>query len=270
MLSKPEDLAPLLLLVAVLLTQIAVFVLVQSLWLTALAAVLLLPLQGSLSAVNHNHHHRNMFRAGWANRLLEVGMYLETGVSPYAWTLHHVIGHHRYYLDPAKDTSPWLDRQGRVMGRWRYCFRNALMIYPECVRIGRSYPGVLRKFVWMFIASNLLLGLLLWLDPAKTLILFVLPMLGMLLFLVDTTFEHHVGLDTEDEMAATNTRLDWFYNVCSWNLGYHTAHHVRPGLHWTELPAFHQTIEHRIPSARIARSWWLSELLRGRRPRVAA
>ena len=31
-------------------------------------------------------------------------------------------------------------------------------------------------------------------------------------------------------------------NWCLFNNGFHTAHHMRPGLHWSELPDFHREI----------------------------
>jgi hypothetical protein len=37
------------------------------------------------------------------------------------------------------------------------------------------------------------------------------------------------------------------YNILTGNLGYHTAHHVKPKLHWSKLPEFHATIADRIP-----------------------
>ena len=39
-----------------------------------------------------------------------------------------------------------------------------------------------------------------------------------------------------------------WYNIFTGNLGYHTAHHVKPGLHWSMLPEFHKSIEDKIPA----------------------
>ena len=38
--------------------------------------------------------------------------------------------------------------------------------------------------------------------------------------------------------------------------GYHTAHHHRPGVHWSELPKLHAEHAHKIDPALLQRSWW--------------
>jgi fatty acid desaturase len=62
------------------------------------------------------------------------------------------------------------------------------------------------------------------------------------------TFDHHSNLDTKNEFEGSRNTLDSFYNLMTGNLGYHTAHHVKQGLHWSKVPEFHGTIEHLIPA----------------------
>ena len=74
---------------------------------TWLAVLALMPVQVSCGAICHNHHPVNTFVKKPLNRLFECILYLQTGTSPLSWTLHHNIGHHKLYLDPENDPSPW-------------------------------------------------------------------------------------------------------------------------------------------------------------------
>ena len=60
------------------------------------------------------------------------------------------------------------------------------------------------------------------------------------------------GLEADDHHHASRNILHPLYNFTSFNLGYHTAHHMHPGLHWTQLPEVHTQIAHRIPSGLIS------------------
>ncbi len=228
-------------------SQVTLFFWVDTIWVLCAAVTLLLPLQISAITINHNHHHLNFLHFRLMNRIFESVLYFQTGTSPYSWTLHHNIGHHKFYLDQEKDTSRWKRRNGQKMGRIEYTLCNAMLIYPEIVRVGRAHPKIFRKFVWMFFLNNLVLLTLVVLAPLKALIIFIVPMLLMIYVLVDTTYAHHVGLETDHHLEASHNRLAWLYNRCTWNLGYHTAHHMRPGAHWTRLPELHQEIENEIP-----------------------
>jgi fatty acid desaturase len=93
-----------------------------------------------------------------------------------------------------------------------------------------------------------LLSVLAWINWVNTVILFVIPMISGLVCTCWATYFHHCGLDTDDPYQASHNITHRWYNILTGNLGYHTAHHVKPGLHWSKLPEFHATIAHKIPA----------------------
>src|SRR5690554_2319596 len=85
------DILPSLIVIAVFTLQLwAVFTLESTTALLAVAAGLLL-FSACPGSISHNHHHTMTFRYRWMNRIYEVILFLETGVPPFAWTLHHNI-----------------------------------------------------------------------------------------------------------------------------------------------------------------------------------
>lgn len=227
--------------------QLTVFFQVEDLWLAAGCAFLLMLAQISCGAICHNHHHVNIFTVRPLNRVLEIIMYLQTGTSPLSWTIHHNIGHHHDYLHPERDPSAWKHPDGRPMARLYYDFVNAAMIYPAIWQIGREHPALFARFKRLFLISNLVLLGFFLLDPVMTLIVFVAPMLTLLVLLLDNTFLQHSGLALDNHLVASRNVENRLYNLTSWNLGFHAAHHLRPGIHWTELPALHASIRPQIP-----------------------
>lgn len=255
---RRADIQPSFIVFAVLAVQLwALLTLESTLALLAVAAGLLL-FSACPGAISHNHHHTMTFRPRWMNRLYEVILFLETGIPPFAWTLHHNIGHHQHYLNPALDPSAWQTRDGSTMSRIRYDLYNAAMVYPEVIRIGRQRPKLLRQFLIWTAISLAVLAFLIWLAPKQALILFVLPMPIMLVGLLDNTYQQHQGLDMSSDHTASRNTTSRLYNLISWNLGYHTAHHLHPGVHWSELPALHEQIRDQIPPHLICDSVLLS------------
>jgi fatty acid desaturase len=248
------DIPASLLVVAVFAVQLWAFFTIHDHWQLAGIVAALMVVQVSCGAVCHNHHHVNVFTRPALNRMLEVVMYLQTGTSPFSWTIHHNIGHHGEYLDQSRDPSRWQEADGSVMSRLKYDFYNAAMIYPEIWQIGRRHPQLFARFRrWLWISNLALLGFLL-IDPVNALIVFVAPMLLMLVVLLDNTFQQHSGLATENHYLASRNVEHPLYNLTSWNLGYHTAHHIYPGIHWSRLPEVHAHIRRRIPDVLISRT----------------
>lgn len=251
------DIPAVLLVLAVLAAQLVIFFGVDSHAAALGWVVLLSVVQVSAGAICHNHHHVHTFNKRWLNRLYECVLYLQTGTSPLSWTLHHNIGHHGHYLTPEEDPSGWRHADGRPMGRLYYVLYNTVRIYPEIRRIGQGHPELYRRFKRLFVLANLPLLVLALIDPVRTLVVFVLPMIGQLLVLLDNTYGQHAGTGTEDHYQASRNVEMRLYNLSSWNLGYHTAHHLHPGVHWSRLPELHRRIRHRIPEELIVNTWLL-------------
>lgn len=243
-----EDILPSLIVLGIFTLQLWAFFFVESLWAVAGVMLGLLACSALPGSIAHNHHHVPTFRHAWLNRPYELLLFLETGVLPFAWTLHHNLGHHKDYLEQDKDPANWRLPDGRVMSRLRYDVSGALRIYPELVRIGRGHPELFRRFkVWSTIALALL-GLFLLIDPLKALLLFVAPVPVMYLGLMDNTYMQHSDLDTASGFTASRNTTSRLYNLISGNLGYHTAHHMKPHVHWSRLPELHARVEALIPA----------------------
>jgi fatty acid desaturase len=114
--------------------------------------------------------------------------------------------------------------------------------------VGKRYPKAQQVFVTFTAITAVLLACLIAYRPLPALFLFVLPMIISLLFTAWVTYDHHSGLHTGNEFEASYNNTGRLFNVLTGNLGYHTAHHHKQGLHWSKLPALHEQIKSKIPA----------------------
>jgi fatty acid desaturase len=243
----PEDRVPVLMFACVFALDLTVYFTAQSWWLPILYLALGAIPKGWISAWNHHHQHLPMFRHALPNRLLEIVFGFQTGVTSHAWFLHHVVGHHRNYLDQDQDESRWKRRDGSTMGEMEYSLMTALTAYPRAFQVGKKHPKAQRLFVSMALLQVALLGVLFWHNWYNALFVFLLPMALSLYLTAWATYFHHVGLETKDHNEASYNILHRGYNLMTGNLGYHTAHHSKQGLHWSKLPELHAKMARDIP-----------------------
>ena len=243
-----EDRLPVFLILCLFAIDLAVYALVDSAFvIVAWAGLSMLPKAG-VCAFNHHHQHVATFTKALPNRLLEIVYALHTGVSSQAWVLHHSLGHHLNYLNQEKDESRWARDDGSRMGEWEYSFITAATAYPRAWSVGAKYPRIRRLFVSMGVVTLVILTGLVAYRPFAGLALFVVAPAIMLFGTAMATWSHHSDRETESHFVACNNILQPFYNVLTGNLGYHTAHHYKPGVHWSKLPELHSEIAEKIPS----------------------
>jgi fatty acid desaturase len=244
----PEDRLPVAIAAGMTALDVTAYFRLSSPWLLLAYWLLMLIPKGILSAWNHHHQHVPTFRSVALNRLLELSYALHTGLTTNAWVLHHVLGHHQNFLDQTQDQSRWKRADGQRMGMLEYTLTIAATAYPRAYRVGRKHARHQRDFLIFGALTALLLVGLVYAKPLQGIMLFVLPMITSMLYTAWVTYDHHAGLESDDHFQASYNTLNRWFNRLTGNLGYHTAHHHRQGVHWSKLPQLHARIAHHIPA----------------------
>jgi fatty acid desaturase len=201
----------------------------------------------------HNHGHLPVFGSAALNTLYDAVLMLVTGYPTAMWELQHNLGHHRNLLDPNKDPAAIVDAKGRPYGRLWYTIRGNCLILRDAVRIGRAEaargkPRLLQKIRWELCLHTILLGLLCLASVKLTLIYFVFPnvLAGALVWW--ESYVHHLGVPMTGTYDGSVTTTGRAFNHRNFNIGFHTAHHEKPTLHWSLLEPRTEVIRAKIPS----------------------
>lgn len=249
-----EDRWPVIIILSLSLLDFILYFTVENTTLLIAYFLLMIIPKGVICAWNHHHQHLFTFRNTTLNRILEFFYALHTGVTTHLWRLHHVLGHHLNFLDQSKDESRWKRKSGAKMGALEYTLNVALTAYPRGYGVGKKHPKQLKPFITYTIVTFVLVAMLVWYHPIPGLFLFVLPMVTSLIFTAYVTYEHHAGLDTKNEFEASYNNTNTLFNFFTGNLGFHTAHHHKMGVHWSRLPNLHKTISDKIPETMYRKS----------------
>ena len=226
-------------------------------WAAAMAVVLVF-FCGSVVSFQHHHNHCTTFHQRYLNEALDLIMGLQSGITAYSWVLHHNIGHHGNFLEqhPGSgkqpiDASAWTREDGSCMGRWEYVWFNRLRMHSGCMKVAKKAKKIGRLYRRFRILSWIVTAALIAVFGWQALLIFVVLPQVMSLLTFEATYDHHSGLYTDEPMEGSRNITSRMYNLTRFNLGYHTAHHLKPGVHWSRLPELHEELKHNIPPALI-------------------
>ena len=247
MFKYAADRLPVAIILLLSVADFSLYFLVENVWLLVTFWIVMIIPKGKICAWNHHHQHTLTFKQKGLNRLLELFYALHTGTTTNLWMLHHVLGHHQNYMDQTKDESRWQRKSGKKMGEIEYTLTVASTAYFRGFKVGDRFPKLQQIFMLYTVITFSVVTALAYFNPIATLFLFILPMITGLLLTAWATYDHHSGLDTENEFEASRNNLNRLYNITTGNLGYHTAHHHEQGVHWSLLPELHDQIKNKIP-----------------------
>jgi fatty acid desaturase len=195
------------------------------------------PATGSVAMHNYNHHAHNNHAAD----------FVRASLVHYRWNLLNVL------LFPFVALAHFVPVKARELAAWRTA-------HPALYR-------QLRLERWAFYGGVLLLLLF---GPPETLVYFVLPWLYGQWGILAINHVQHDGCDPDSSYGHSRDFVGRWLNWWVFNNGYHTTHHLRPGLHWSLLPEYHREIRPYLDPALERRSLVLAliefYIWPGRRP----
>ena len=242
------DVVPITLFASYFLVDVLFYFVISSPWLMILWFLAGIGPKVAICSWNHHHQHVHTFRSTFYNRIIELVYTFQTGITTNVWVLHHNLGHHVNYLDQAKDESGWKRRDGSTMGEYEYTIRLAVSGYFYAWKVSKKHPKYRAGLITTGTIALLITAAALWYSWFNALFIFVFPMVVGYVATCWHTYFHHADLDSDDHFEASYNIMHKTYNMLTGNLGYHTAHHVKQGLHWSKLPEFHETIKDKIPA----------------------
>jgi fatty acid desaturase len=237
----------------------------------ALYAVLIFMMIGKTNYLLHLHIHRPFSRNRVLNMVFDLSMGAVTGMTASNWRIQHLYGHHRGIDMPYRG-----ERSGHLQD---YSMMRAIS-YSAISLVETFYAPIVESFNkgilqnvkspisyrWAFVEQMLLIafisGLAAW-QPRLVLI-YLLPWYAVTQFVTRyVDYLNHYGCDegSANPYVRANNSLSWWFNFTTHNFGYHTAHHLRPGAHWTELPELHKKIADKIPQRHLKPFSWSGILM---------
>lgn len=221
---------------------------------------------GQINYILHLHIHHPFSRKPWLNLLLDLAMGSTTGFTASNWRIQHRYGHHRGIDKPFRAALAWETSGYSPLRALSYSTRSVLPTFWH--PIAESFrKGVLQHrrrpidYRWAFAEQILFLVLLAALAAWQPgfVLFYLLPWYALIAVITRyVDYLNHYGCDerSRNPYERANNCLSPAFNRTCHNFGYHTAHHLQPSAHWTELPTIHAGIAAQIPARHLKPFSW--------------
>jgi len=217
------------------------------------------------AGANHNHYHTPIFNYGFLNTLARLGFSL-TGSPKTPFNIRHGIHHatQRSFNDiplrqmlgiksPFSQLVDFALYVAEAIGLKYIVFLVLLRYWPE-ERVARlAAPSEMETATKLFqrlkspdLLQKAYADIAVWLGfrgvlciiDWKFFFFFFVPVTYVITKIrdADNYFQHWGAVDPFDKLRDSVSAYGLFWNLLTFNLGYHQEHHIEPGTHWKKLP----------------------------------
>lgn len=215
----------------------------------------------AVAVMAHNHNHLPMWRSKVMNGLTDYWLTLFYGFPAFAWIPTHNMNHHSLN-----------NRDGDYTITYRVSEKNnlfTLLSYPSISsyfqqRAIKDYLGYLKAnkrgqfyhALFQYAALIAFIVVALVVDWQKAILYIIIPQQFALFSILLFNYVQHVHAEEESEYNHSRNFVGPLLNTMLFNNGFHTIHHDRSGIHWSQTPSAHAKIDHLIDDSLKEKSFW--------------
>ncbi len=196
--------------------------------------------KGRFGLMLHCICHRKLFKKGYT-WLFDYVIWIVCpffGHTPETYFAHHMGMHHveNNMLDDASSTLPY--QRDSLRGFLAYVGRFLILGFRDTFMYFFSRKR--KKFYMRLTAGEISFYLfcvgMCFVNFHATLFIFIIPFVFARIVMMLGNWTQHAFVNLADLEDNTINCINTKYNKTCWNDGYHAIHHVRPAMHYTEIP----------------------------------
>lgn len=212
----------------------------------------------SVNQINHNHCHVSIFTVPFLNRFVDFWISILRGGPCSLIVYIHNMNHH-LFLPSKKDVFHISNsrRKNRLVNLLSYTYVTMLRFKKKWKKNKLLLPAKLVKNVQneMIVSYSTLIFVFIY-DPLNAIIFILFPMMAGNTFLVFSNLIQHENCDLKSKYNFSRNFVSKIENFIFFNGGFHTAHHLAPTIHWSELPMKHRKIKENIDNNLLQNSFF--------------
>ena len=214
----------------------------------------------SVAVITHNHSHVNMWKSKVLNILTDWWLTVFYGLPIFVWIPTHNRNHHKFnnkvgdtsltYRTTEENNLVTLLSYPSVSGY--YQMKDGIIPYMKSLRV--INPSQFRQNIAMIVVLLVWVVTALVISWKKALLYVILPHQVAQYSVIIFNYVQHVHADEESKY--NHSRNFMGVNFFLFNNGYHTIHHEKAVLHWSQLPEAHKSIHDKIDPSLIEPSFY--------------
>ncbi len=196
--------------------------------------------KGRFGLMLHCISHRKLFKKGytWIYNWVIWGVCPFFGHTPETYFVHHMAMHHveNNMVDDASSTLPY--NRDSIWGFTRYVLRFLFLGFRDTFMylFSRKRKKFYLRLTFGEMSFFAFCILMCFVNLQATLWIFIIPFVFARIVMMLGNWAQHAFVDVNNPEENTINCINTKYNKICWNDGYHAVHHLRPALHYTDIP----------------------------------
>jgi fatty acid desaturase len=211
----------------------------------------------------HNHRHVPIWKNQFLNTITDCWLTVLYGYPVFGWIPTHLQNHHTHTNQEKDYTKTYAYSEKNNL--WTLIYypmysggvqQKAITAYVK--NLFRQDKSKFWQHMSQVISLVIFLIVVFVVDWKSALLFVILPHQISLNSVLVFNYVQHIHADEKSEYNHSRN-IEGFLNTFLFNNGLHTAHHLKPHLHWSRLPEYHAEIRHLINPSLIEKNliWFL-------------